>query len=230
MRRVNVAAFAATFALGVLAVFASPARAQTGVTAFEGARLIVGDGGAPIENATLVVDGARIVAVGRAADVSVPAGATRVNLAGKTVMPMLIDTHIHLSPTREAIMRDLKRRAYFGVERRAEPRHGQLRTARYARPGHSRRGALLQRRARHHRARAGTPDRAVLDQHRGGRPQGGAGARRPQGRHRQDLGRRPRRQVQEAHAGNLRRHHRRGAQARACGSPRTSSSSKTPRG
>ena len=115
MRRVNVVAFAATVALGFLAAFALSARAQTGVTAFEGARLIVGDGGAPIENATLVVDGARIVAAGRAADVSVPAGAARVNLAGKTVMPMLIDTHVHLSPTRDAIMRDLQRRAYFGV-------------------------------------------------------------------------------------------------------------------
>jgi hypothetical protein len=115
MRRVNVAALAATFALGVLAVFASPARAQTGVTVFEGARLIVGDGGAPMENATLLVDGALIVAAGRAADVNVPPGATRVSLAGKTVMPMLIDTHVHLSPTREAIMRDLQQRAYFGV-------------------------------------------------------------------------------------------------------------------
>ena len=46
---------------------------------------------------------------------NVPAGATRVSLAGKTVMPMLIDTHVHLSPTREAIMRDLQQRAYFGV-------------------------------------------------------------------------------------------------------------------
>ena len=115
MRRVNVVAFAATVALGFLAAFALPASAQTGVTAFEGARLIVGDGGAPIENAVLLVDGARIVAAGRAADVSVPAGATRMSLAGKTVMPMLIDTHVHLSPTRDAIMRDLQRRAYFGV-------------------------------------------------------------------------------------------------------------------
>ena len=114
MRRVNVAALT-TFFLGILAVFASPACAQTGVTAFEGARLIVGDGAAPIENATLLVDGARIVAAGRAADVNVPSGATRVSLAGKTVMPMLIDTHVHLSPTREAIMRDLRQRAYFGV-------------------------------------------------------------------------------------------------------------------
>jgi hypothetical protein len=72
MRRVNVVAFAATVALGFLAAFALPASAQTGVTAFEGARLIVGDGGAPIENAVLLVDGARIVAAGRAAEVSVP--------------------------------------------------------------------------------------------------------------------------------------------------------------
>src|SRR6266567_9322953 len=40
---------------------------------------------------------------------------SRVSLAGKTVMPMLIDTHVHLSPTREALTRDLQRRAYFGV-------------------------------------------------------------------------------------------------------------------
>jgi imidazolonepropionase-like amidohydrolase len=118
MRRVNVVTVAATAAFGILAGFAMPAHAQapaSGVTAFEGARLIVGDGRAPIENATLVVDGTRIVQAGGAADVRVPAGAARVSLAGKTVMPMLIDTHVHLSPTRELLTRDLKRRAYFGV-------------------------------------------------------------------------------------------------------------------
>jgi len=115
MRRVNGVAIAASVALGAVAGFVFPARAQSGVTAFEGARLIVGDERAPIENATLVVDGARIVQAGRAADVRVPAGATRVNLAGKTVMPMLIDTHVHLSPTRERLTRDLKLRAYYGV-------------------------------------------------------------------------------------------------------------------
>ena len=45
----------------------------------------------------------------------VPAGATRVNLAGKTVMPAIIDTHTHLSQTREMLVDDLRRRAYFGV-------------------------------------------------------------------------------------------------------------------
>jgi imidazolonepropionase-like amidohydrolase len=91
------------------------AQAPAGVTAFEGARVIIGDGRAPIENATIVVTGNRITAVGRAADVRVPAGATRVNLAGKTVMPGIIDTHTHLSQTRDMLITDLKRRAYYGV-------------------------------------------------------------------------------------------------------------------
>ena len=77
--------------------------------------MIVGDARAPIENASFVVNGARFVQVGRAADVRVPAGATRVNLAGKTVMPAIIDTHTHLSQTREMLIDDLRRRAYFGV-------------------------------------------------------------------------------------------------------------------
>ena len=91
------------------------AQAPAGVTAFEGARVIVGDGRAPIENATIVVTGNRFTAVGRAADVRVPAGAARVNLAGKTVMPGILDTHNHLSQTREMLIDDLKRRAYYGV-------------------------------------------------------------------------------------------------------------------
>ncbi len=111
MSRTKIFAVATTLALGLLA--ALPVRAQ--VTAFEGARLIVGDGSAPIANATIVVNGARIVQAGPAASVQVPAGATRVNLAGKTVMPMILDTHVHLSTTRDGIIRDLKQRAYYGV-------------------------------------------------------------------------------------------------------------------
>jgi imidazolonepropionase-like amidohydrolase len=87
----------------------------TGVTVFEGARVIVGDGRAPIENAAFVVNGTRITEVGRTGQVRVPAGAARVNLAGKTVMPAIIDTHNHLSQTREMLTDDLKRRAYYGV-------------------------------------------------------------------------------------------------------------------
>ncbi len=88
---------------------------QGSTTAFEGARVIVGDGSAAIENATVVVAGGRIVEVGPAARVKVPAGATRVSLAGKTVMPTIFDTHVHLGTTREPLLKDLRDRAYFGV-------------------------------------------------------------------------------------------------------------------
>jgi imidazolonepropionase-like amidohydrolase len=113
MHRVNVAAVAAIITLGFLAGCAIPT-SERSVTAFEGARLIVGDGRV-IENATLVVEGTKIAQVGAAADVRVPAGATRVSLTGKTVMPMIIDTHVHLSDTREALILDLRMRAYYGV-------------------------------------------------------------------------------------------------------------------
>src|SRR4029079_12984436 len=113
MRRVEWLAFTAVAAAWSVAVFGqAPAGA---VTVFAGARVIVGDARPPIENASFVVNGARFVQVGKAADVRVPAGATRVNLAGKTVMPALIDTHTHLSQTRDMLIDDLRRRAYFGV-------------------------------------------------------------------------------------------------------------------
>src|SRR5213596_878704 len=96
MHRVNVVAVVTIVVHGVLAGFAIPAAAQA-VTAFEGARLIVGDGRV-IENAALMVDGTKIAQAGRAADVRVPSGATRVNLVGKTVMPMIIG--ITVLPTR----------------------------------------------------------------------------------------------------------------------------------
>lgn len=102
-------------ALAAICAFWLPSAARAQVTVFEGARLIDGRGGTPVENASIVVDGARIVAAGRAADVKAPAGARRVSLAGKTVMPMLIDAHVHLSQSRDGIVRDLKRRAWFGV-------------------------------------------------------------------------------------------------------------------
>ena len=105
--------------IGLLVVVASSTlargQAPTAVTVFEGARIIVGDGRPPLENATFVVTGTRFVQVGRAGDVRVPAGAARVNLTGKTVMPAIIDTHTHLSTTRELLVQDLRRRAFYGV-------------------------------------------------------------------------------------------------------------------
>jgi imidazolonepropionase-like amidohydrolase len=103
------------FALLMVAATSAAILAQApAVTVFEGARVIIGDGRS-IENATLIVNGNRFTQVGRAADVKVPASAKRINLAGKTVMPMIIDTHTHLSQTREMLINDLTRRAYYGI-------------------------------------------------------------------------------------------------------------------
>ena len=93
----------------------NPAQDVTGVSVFEGARVIVGDGGPPIENATFVVRDDRFVQVGRTGEVDVPEGAARVDLTGRTVMPALIDTHTHLGRTREDLIDDLQRKAYYGV-------------------------------------------------------------------------------------------------------------------
>lgn len=87
----------------------------TGVTAYEGARIIVGDGGV-IETGTLVVDQDRLTAVGDSASVEVPEGAVRVDLTGRTVMPGIVDTHVHLrSEDRATLVEDLQRKAYYGV-------------------------------------------------------------------------------------------------------------------
>ena len=78
------------FAVTSLAVTAA---AQQAVV-YEGGRLIAGDGSAADENGTFVVQNALITAIGRA--IKVPAGAIHVNLAGKTVMPAMINVHVHI--------------------------------------------------------------------------------------------------------------------------------------
>ena len=85
------------------------------VTVFEGARLIVGDGSAPIEDAVFVVEGDRITHAGRRADVEIPAGATSVDLSGKTVMPAIVNTHVHLASTRDDRVDQLQHMAYYGA-------------------------------------------------------------------------------------------------------------------
>ena len=90
-----------------------PPAPESSVVVYESARLIVGDGSAPIENGAFSVDEGQIVEVGAA--VAVPDGAARVDLSGMTVMPAIVDAHVHMSTTRDELIADLQRRAYFGV-------------------------------------------------------------------------------------------------------------------
>lgn len=87
MTRVFVTALAA-------ALVALPARAQT--SAIVDVTLIDGRGGPPIAPATIVVADGRIRAIGPSDAVRVPAGATRIEGAGKYVIPGLMDANVHL--------------------------------------------------------------------------------------------------------------------------------------
>jgi imidazolonepropionase-like amidohydrolase len=82
---------------------------------FEGARLITGDGGAPVENSAFIVENGRFTAVGRKGQIKVPSGAARVDLTGKTVMPAIVDAHKHLAVTRDVLVDQLQHFAYYGV-------------------------------------------------------------------------------------------------------------------
>ncbi len=58
--------------------------------------LIDGNGGAPLPNAAVLVDGNRITAVGVPEQLDVPPDATRIDAQGGTILPGFIDTHVHL--------------------------------------------------------------------------------------------------------------------------------------
>ncbi|MEM7330389.1 MAG: amidohydrolase family protein [Pseudomonadota bacterium] len=65
------------------------------VTAITGGTVIDGLGGDPIVNGVVLIDGERILAVGAAEDVAIPAGAAEIDASGKTLMPGLVDVHVH---------------------------------------------------------------------------------------------------------------------------------------
>jgi len=71
---------------------------MTGKTiAFVGGRLIDGTGNSPIERSVVVVEGSKIIGVGERGSVDIPANVKVVDVSGKTVMPGLIDAHVHLA-------------------------------------------------------------------------------------------------------------------------------------
>jgi len=95
---------------------------------FEGARLIVGDRTAPIESSAFLVEGDAFAWVGRKGERQPPAGATRIDLTGRTVIPALIDGHNHIglvnerdgsntkaNYTRDNLIDQLQRYVYYGT-------------------------------------------------------------------------------------------------------------------
>jgi imidazolonepropionase-like amidohydrolase len=104
--------------------FVAPAAAQSpagGVVALTGARLIDGTGGAPIVPAAIVMSNGRIDAAGPVSAVTIPAGAQRIDVSGKTIIPGIINAHGHLNavpsggPARDRLRRQLRVYADYGI-------------------------------------------------------------------------------------------------------------------
>jgi imidazolonepropionase-like amidohydrolase/Tol biopolymer transport system component len=109
-------------AKGVPIGFVTKSDVPTGSLALVGARIITMGSGSTglqarpygsaglqaradvIENGTIVVEGNRIVAVGRTGSVPVPAGAKRIDVRGKTIMPGMIDVHAHVDGENDGII------------------------------------------------------------------------------------------------------------------------------
>ena len=89
------------------------------VTALTGVRIIDGTGQAPVEDGTILISEGLITAAG--AGVEVPDGATTVDLAGKTVMPGIVNAHGHVQhvtetiPMRDDLVRRLQMYSNYGV-------------------------------------------------------------------------------------------------------------------
>ena len=105
----------------------APAAAQDAMW-FEGALLIDGSGDPPVADAAFLVEDGVFAWVGRRGEREPPAGAARVDLGGKTVIPALIDAHQHIgltnvkdgthskeNYTRANLVEHLERSAYHGV-------------------------------------------------------------------------------------------------------------------
>jgi imidazolonepropionase-like amidohydrolase len=69
--------------------------AQQQVTVIRGGTLIDGNGGAPVQNASIVIEGNRIARITRGRQADDPAGATVIDAQGKYILPGLWDTHTH---------------------------------------------------------------------------------------------------------------------------------------
>ncbi len=115
--------------LTALVVAGAVAAAQTPppvAVLYENARLILGTATPPIERGSMLVQNGVIRAIGPVGRVAVPSGTQRIDLAGKTVMPALVNVHVHIgyegystwqaaNHTPANVLDHLQRSAFYGT-------------------------------------------------------------------------------------------------------------------
>ena len=72
------------------------------IISIDAERMIDGRGGPPVEPARVVIQGERITAAGPADRIKAPEGARRISLGARTLLPGLIDAHVHLKGWRSS--------------------------------------------------------------------------------------------------------------------------------
>jgi imidazolonepropionase-like amidohydrolase len=83
--------------LAILFPVALHAQGTDAVVAIVGGTLIDGNGGPPVPNATVIIRGSRIAAVGPSATTAVPRGARVIEASGKYILPGFVDANVHVS-------------------------------------------------------------------------------------------------------------------------------------
>lgn len=96
LKRLIVMGKAGVGAMALLAWGPQAHAQEPATTVLTGGMLVSGLSVPPLHNATVVIRGDRIVQVGPAGQVQIPAGATVIDTSGQTMMPGLIDAHAHL--------------------------------------------------------------------------------------------------------------------------------------
>jgi imidazolonepropionase-like amidohydrolase len=103
--------------------FTANAQTNSNKTLLKGARLIDGNGGKPLENTDILIEGETIAMIGTNLKI---AGARIIDLKGKTIMPAMVSAHVHVGVikgneqggrfyTRENILSQLKKYQDYGI-------------------------------------------------------------------------------------------------------------------